>query len=364
MEETVKTVLEMLNQSGFSAFLAGGAVRDILLGINPADYDVTTSAAPNEIKRVFNGFKQYNIGEKYGTVTVEVNNIPFEITTFRKETGYADNRHPDVLFTKSEKQDVLRRDFTVNALLMDKDGNIYDYVGGKDDIKNKILRTVGKPHDRFFEDPLRILRAVRFSASFNLTPENETLKAVKELAGSLTKISRERITEEMLKTVQGDILWAQSTFPEVFTAVFGELPNLNKNINNFTGETKKYLYFLSFSDIKIPLNALIIPKAEKKKAEFLFKYAKTETPAAVLYYYGEKYIKSLIEIKSALGLKTEHLIFPPPVYKISHLCIEPGALPVPEKDRGKALETLLFAVINGKAKNTKTDLINYIKENF
>lgn len=194
----VESVLEKLEQSGFEAYVVGGAVRDFLLGKAPSDYDIATSARPGDVKLVF-GYT-IDTGLKHGTVTVLSESKPIEVTTFRCDGIYQDKRHPlDVKFVSSVLSDLARRDFTVNAIAFNKKGFV-DPFGGQDDIKNKIIRTVGNPESRFREDALRILRCLRFSAQLDFVIEKATYEACKLLSYTLCEISKERILSELNKT--------------------------------------------------------------------------------------------------------------------------------------------------------------------
>ena len=212
LPEEVKKILSVLENKGFKAYIVGGCVRDILMKKAPHDYDIATSASPEQIKFLFN--KTADTGIKHGTVTVIENGIPFEVTTFRTESGYSDLRRPDkVYFVKDIKEDLSRRDFTMNAIACSLNGEIADPFGGQNDIKNKIIKTVGNPNKRFSEDALRILRLFRFSSALDFLPEKNTLNAALELSNELKKISTERIVSELKKTVCSD-------FPENSTPLF------------------------------------------------------------------------------------------------------------------------------------------------
>ena len=161
----VSRLLSKLRENGFEAYVIGGAVRDILLSKAPGDFDVATSAEPSEVISVFGEKYSHPTGISHGTVTVVSDGVPIEVTTFRVDGDYVDSRHPeDARFTRSLEEDVRRRDFTVNAMALGEDGTVIDYCGGIQDLKDRILRTVGDPKERFEEDALRILRALRFSA--------------------------------------------------------------------------------------------------------------------------------------------------------------------------------------------------------
>ena len=195
--ETVARCLETLEQAGFEAYCVGGCVRDWLLGKEPHDFDLCTSATPEDMKAIFRGRDLVLAGEKHGTVGVVTEEGVVEITTFRKEGTYADNRHPDrVEFVTDIRQDLARRDFTVNAMAWSPKRGLQDPFGGEADLKNGILRCVGHPETRFQEDALRILRGVRFSVTYNLTPEPETERAMLALTELLDHLARERVFGE------------------------------------------------------------------------------------------------------------------------------------------------------------------------
>ena len=198
-------ILDRLEKNGFEAYAVGGCVRDHLMGITPYDYDITTNALPQQIKEIFSDHDIASYGEKHGTVGVIVRKRIVEITTYRTESGYTDHRRPDsVSFTKCLEEDLKRRDLTVNAMAMDKDGNIIDKFGGRRDLEKKILRTVGSPDERFFEDALRILRCLRFSSQLGFAPEMETAFAMSKNKGLLKEISAERIRCEFVKMLCGE----------------------------------------------------------------------------------------------------------------------------------------------------------------
>ncbi len=196
-----------LRSKGFQAFLVGGCVRDILLGREPADYDVTTDALPSQVEEIFPG--SLTVGAKFGVVIVpeeapassDAGRLQVEVATFRSDVGYSDGRHPDrVDYTKSPQDDVKRRDFTINALLLDPETDeILDFVGGREDLEAGIIRAIGDPATRFGEDKLRMVRAVRFAARFGYAIEPATLKAIQKLAPEIDQISMERLRDELTK---------------------------------------------------------------------------------------------------------------------------------------------------------------------
>lgn len=201
-------VCRRLQESGHQAYLVGGCVRDILLGRVPADYDVATEATPDRVERLFPG--SVMVGAEFGVVLVvedEGSAAPdekrneVEIATFRSDVGYSDGRHPDsVVFAKTPQEDVLRRDFTINALVLDPaNGQILDFVGGRKDLADRVIRAVGEPKRRFQEDKLRLLRAIRFAARFGYKIETDTFRAIRETAPAITQVSAERIRDELTK---------------------------------------------------------------------------------------------------------------------------------------------------------------------
>lgn len=200
----VSLILDLFKKAGYEAFCVGGAVRDSLMGVTPGDWDITTIAAPEETARIFKDFRIIETGIKHGTVTVIIDKKPFEITTYRIDGEYGDNRHPEnVIFTRSLKDDLARRDFTVNAIAYNPNVGIVDFYDGQDHIYNSIIKTVGDPDKRFNEDGLRIMRALRFAATLGFEIENETAKAIHRNKDLLKNISAERLNVELTKLVCG-----------------------------------------------------------------------------------------------------------------------------------------------------------------
>ena len=204
------SIIRTLREKGHQAYLVGGCVRDLLLGREPADYDLTTDATPDEVMRIFP--ETYSVGAQFGVVLVPLPETDVassastragavEVATFRSDIGYSDGRHPDqVRFSKEPEEDVQRRDFTINGLLLDPLTNqVLDFVGGRKDLEAGIIRTIGDPERRFAEDKLRMLRAVRFAARFGYAIEPETFRAIQELASQIHQVSRERIRDELSK---------------------------------------------------------------------------------------------------------------------------------------------------------------------
>ena len=199
----IKEALEIINiieDSGYEAYIVGGSLRDSLLGMQPKDIDIASSASPTEIKLIFNSYKTIDTGIDFGTVTLIYNDKPVEITTFRSESVYLDSRRPDsVSFEKNVDEDLKRRDFTINAMAYNQSKKLVDLFSGEEDLNNKLIRCVGSPDERFSEDALRMLRAVRFACVLNFDIEKKTFEAIKYNASRIEHISKERIQAELNK---------------------------------------------------------------------------------------------------------------------------------------------------------------------
>ena len=198
LPEKVKFILEQLKEHGFEAYAVGGCVRDACLGRIPNDWDITTSASPQEVKRIFP--QTFDTGIEHGTITVLIEREGFEVTTYRVDGAYNDCRHPDqVQFTSDLIEDLKRRDFTINAMAYNQETGLVDEFDGINDLKDGVLRCVGNAQERFGEDALRMMRAVRFCAQLGFRMEEKTAAAIKKLASTLKKISAERVQAELIK---------------------------------------------------------------------------------------------------------------------------------------------------------------------
>ena len=224
LPEYIQNCIDLLENAGFAAYAVGGCVRDACLGLTPHDYDLCTSALPAQTEEVFRDYRLVLAGEKHGTVTILTESGPVEITTFRTEGGYRDNRHPDwVKFVPDIQGDLARRDFTINAMAYSPRRGFADPFGGREDLNNHILRAVGDPEARFAEDSLRILRGVRFAARFGLIPEEKTMDAMLAQAGLMENLARERVFEELCKLLLA-VKWSDITrFAPILAAVIPEL---------------------------------------------------------------------------------------------------------------------------------------------
>ena len=222
--ESVQLCLNRLENAGFEAYIVGGCVRDALLGLTPQDYDMCTSALPEQTEAVFSDFPLVLAGKKHGTVGVVIDGTVVEITTYRTEGGYTDNRHPEwVKFVPTIEEDLSRRDFTVNSMAYSPSRGLADPFGGRADLEAKILRAVGDPQTRFREDSLRILRGVRFAVKYALTPEDATMDAMVELRNLMDNLARERVFDELCKLLLLVDMEDLLRFAPILAAVIPEL---------------------------------------------------------------------------------------------------------------------------------------------
>ncbi len=232
-------ILNKLKENGYDSYIVGGCVRDYLLGKTPDDWDITTQAKPEDVKKIFS--HTYDTGIQHGTVTVLIENIGFEVTTFRVESDYSDCRRPDsVSFTKNIEDDLSRRDFTINSIAYNYEKGFVDPFKGIKDIKSKIIKAVGKAEDRFKEDALRMMRAVRFSAQLNFDIERETFEAAEKNSHLIQNISIERIREEFTKILKSD-------YPEKISVLknIGLLKYFFKELDNALDKKIKILDIIS-----------------------------------------------------------------------------------------------------------------------
>ena len=380
--------MKLLEESGFEAYAVGGCVRDSLLGRKPYDWDVCTSALPEETLGVFKDFRTIPTGIKHGTVTV-IADSPVEITTFRIDGEYLDNRRPsEVSFTRTLADDLCRRDFTVNAMAADKNGSVTDLYGGKEDLQKKIIRCVGCAQKRFDEDALRIMRALRFAATLGFELEESTAKAVLEQKKLLENIAVERIRVETDKLLLGkceDILY---NYREVF-AVF--IPEAEI--------TREAVEKISFADPEIEIRlALLLEKLTAENAKAVLRrlrYSNSVVNAVVglleskdmvvgntlpavkrlLHASGEENAKRLVRFRRANGSITaetekeilsaiNNVIENNECYSLSTLAVngsDLSAIGIKGKRIGETLNALLEEVIDGKVKNVKQDLIDRVK---
>lgn len=372
-------IIETLQKNGYEAYAVGGCVRDMLNGDTPHDFDITTSAEPENVISLFK--KTVPTGIKHGTVTVIINGVPNEVTTYRTDGEYRDHRRPDsVIFVKSLREDLARRDFTVNAMAYNKNDGLKDFFGGKQDIQNRILRAVGEPERRFYEDALRILRLFRFSSVLGFNIEENTLKAALEYAPTLKNVSAERIYSELLKTVCGKNPAALKPLTDIgglnFLGLntapdYGILPLLN------SADTKLFAFLYSGgAEVTAALDFLRVPNKTKKAARDMLTLLNMPLPVSkpeikeMLYLTSPLSVENYFDYKAAYGENCENarnmlseIIENAEPYKISDLKIrgeDLKKLGISGRGVGETLENLRRLVINDPTLNTKKRLTEAI----
>ena len=269
---TAIEVLEIINKAGFESYFVGGCVRDYILNKNFSDIDITTNALPEEIKEIFS--KTIDTGIQHGTVTVLYKNNSYEITTFRTEDNYSNHRSPDkVEFVNNLKDDLDRRDFTINAMALDIKGYIYDFHSGVNDITNKIIKTVNNPNERFFEDALRMIRAFRFSSKLGFSIENNTFNAICKNSKLIEYVSIERIITEFKKLFEG--MGNKKSFELLLKSginIYIPFFKYVKKYNDFSKYTFcQIMYYLMFFN-KIPISELKKLKLSNKEVSKVKEY--------------------------------------------------------------------------------------------
>lgn len=296
-------ILRILNREGFDAFIVGGAVRDHLLDMPLSDVDITTSATPEEVLKLFKGVPT---GVKYGTVTIEFKGNKYEVTTFRSESGYSDFRRPEVVnFEKNVEEDVLRRDFTINGILIDSSGDYLDYVEGINDLKKGIIKTIGNPLERFNEDALRMLRAFYFQSKLGFKIDQNTLDSIKENRTLIKEVAGERVLDELNKMLRGKHLLL--AFESIINTKVDEmLPGLSKGIN-YLYKTKQDPKPIIFYSLAFSLNKLIpsywkFSNDYKYKLKRIIELVNKEAlfMSEDLYHYGLEIVMIASEVKMIL----------------------------------------------------------------
>ena len=380
-------ILDKMNESGYSAHVVGGSVRDSLIGRPLGDFDITTDATPDETKAVFAGCKTVDTGIKHGTVTLVLDGTPYEITTYRVDGDYKDNRHPDsVRFTDRLEEDLARRDFTVNAMAYDPDTGLSDPFCGREDAGRRLICAVGDPRVRFDEDALRILRALRFASVLGFDIEDATANAARELAPHLESISRERIYTELKKLIMGvDATKILTEYSEIFEIILDGLAVEKLPEKELFDKADYYsrlasLFLLNADD---PAGC-----AERVLAELKTdKFTRTHTTSVLSAYNGASFDsrraalsalaehgKEVTEGVLALGILTGRFLDTDSViltdalecgvpYTIGGLDIRGTdliALGIKGEQIGEALHSLLTAVIEGKVENENGKLILHL----
>lgn len=385
----VEFIIARLAENGHRADVVGGPVRDWLRGVAPADYDITTSATPEEIKEAFSDCRTVDTGIKHGTVTLVLNKEPYEITTYRIDGDYIDSRHPEtVYFTRNITEDLARRDFTVNAIAYNPEFGITDPFGGREDIEKKIIRAVGDPHRRFSEDALRILRALRFSSTLGFKFESKTAEALREKSCLLLNISAERIYTEWKKLLSGEFAYSViSNFKDVISVFIPELKELRlPEEKNFAADfitRQAQLFYLTLGNSSATAADMVLRRLRTdnltreitvKMLENVGKYRLSGIYDAgkMLMDLDVNAAEALAELEISLGnfapeskeLLWGYLSSELP-YKTSHLAINGNdikVLGISGREIGEMLFYLLSLVASGEIENKKDALFECIKQ--
>lgn len=369
----VRRVLETLQQAGCEAWVVGGCVRDVLMGREPQDWDVCTSALPEETEEIFQsaGADAVPTGRKHGTVTVIMEGKAVEVTTYRIDGAYKDGRHPEkVKFTRSLAEDLARRDFTMNAMAYSPSSGLVDLYDGKKDIGDRMIRCVGEPEKRFAEDALRILRALRFKAVLGFTIEEETARAIRSCRHFLEKISKERVSAELSKLLlgidadrvlkgYGEVLAVCA--PEIRPACVSQLPeNLPVRLAAvFPEDTEQALRNLKYDSHTV---------ATVSALARLMKTAPPEKPAEIrrLLYREGREVTGLYYDAKGYGDVLASVLRENPCCSLQQLALKGGDLirmgMEPGPQVGRALGEMLEKVIDGELENSSEVLLDYARE--
>lgn len=378
--DVAKTIMCRLEDKGFESYLVGGYVRDLLLGKDSKDIDITTSAKPQEVKSIFN--KTIDVGIEHGTVVVIEDGYSFEVTTFRADGEYLDGRRPSsVQFSNNLKDDLIRRDLTINALAIDLEGKVIDEFGGVDDLNNKVIRSVGSPYKRFNEDALRMLRAIRFMSQLGFKMDDNTLEGIKENKQKIELISIERVYVELEKMFKGTHM-KDSLVVFVESGIYKELPffkhvnkegvlslkglNLIEAVIKLTldlGLDHEYLELIKLNKekdfieeskgLKLELNKGLTEDGLK-----MLSY-KTDIKVLNLFYklgYSLKEVMFMLKFKEGLNYNSKKDL------GISSKEIMDLVDKKPGKWLGELILNLEELVITGKLSNEKGSLKSYIKD--
>ena len=381
-------ILDTLESAGYRADVVGGPVRDFMLGKEPSDYDITTSALPEEVKAVFAEHKTVDTGIRHGTVTVIVDSEPYEITTYRTDGEYKDSRHPEsVSFTSDITEDLARRDFTVNAMAYSPRYGITDPFGGREDLTLRTIRAVGEPSVRFGEDALRILRAVRFSSVLGFEIEPATADALRSLSHLLTNISAERIYTEWTKLLTGESAYSViRDFSDVISVIIPELSSLTLPHPEHFLAAEPFIRHLALFALSShspsdawdsAMRRLRAPTAYRESGIAVLSHLDVATvdslsdAGRLLHVLGAERTRMLVSLKILLGdfdarqsLTVEDYISRGMPYSISDLSVRGDdmlRLGVRGREIGEMLERMLVSVIDGELENTREALTDYAR---
>ena len=386
LPSSVQSALSLLVQAGFEAYIVGGCVRDSLMGKVPADWDITTSALPADILTVFSAYRTIETGIQHGTITVILEDLPLEITTYRLDGPYTDGRHPStVTFTSSLQADLKRRDFTINAMAYHPDKGLMDPFDGQADLLNRTIRCVGAPLERFNEDALRILRALRFSAVLGFEVEATTAEAIHQLADTLCRVSIERITNEFKRLICGEnVDEIIHRYGDVLSVFLPEIPNDLDHVclSRLPAIPRARLAGL-FYDLgmdaetvqKILCRLRVDAKTIRDVAcllSFSVKGIYTEESylLRLLNHMGPELIFDYLLTKEADDLtigRVRQLLADDACYRVSMLAVNGNDLlsvGIPAGPAvGEMLQDLLFAVLDQNCVNEKAALLEYATKN-
>ena len=375
--EYVKKAIFELNSKGFEAYVAGGAVRDALLGMSPDDWDITTNALVSDVQEIFT--RHFDTGIKHGTVTALVDGKPIEITTYRIEGDYENNRRPrSVEFTANLSDDLKRRDFTINAMAYNDERGLVDHFGGEDDLKNKVIRCVGNPDERFNEDALRMMRAVRFSSRLGFEIEDKTFKSIQKNCQLLKNISAERVQSEFVKTLltgaDVDILFSSG----IMGIILPEIINNSQLVNSVPADKDLKLSALFYDTeeevCRKLLNRLKFDNKTKHNVLQILKCSTMEIPddeissRKMLRDFGCEILEKTISLWKSLQKnveKAEQILNKTKLqpHSLSMLAIDGNDLKnvgISGVEIGKTMSFLLDEVIKNPELNTKPQLLNLL----
>lgn len=374
LDKSAENILNTLNKFGFEAYAVGGCIRDIIMGREVTDYDITTSATPDEVKKVFSAWPVIETGIKHGTVTVMQNHIPYEITTYRTENGYSDSRHPDtVIFVQDIIEDLSRRDFTMNSIAFSPNHGTADPFCGIADINSRIIRAVGDPFTRFSEDALRILRALRFSATLGFDIEPFTAKAIIELAHTVKKVSPERIYAELKKLICGN--YAQNVIANYRKPLGEVIPIVNDTfeISRLPNDFAMRLCYLCGRNVIDALNYLHSDNITKQKCRLLLDSTPLPADNIELKFYisaiGRENAAYVTAYRQALygediENSSKYILESDTCLTLQDLAINGSdliELGIRGEKIGKTLQSLLNLVISEKLENKKAILLEKAK---
>lgn len=381
-QEAVKA-LEILEKNGFEAYLVGGCVRDFILGRIPNDYDITTNALPEQVIGAFSDYKTIPTGIKHGTVTVIIEKFQIEITTYRKDSTYSDNRHPDsVEFTPSLRDDLIRRDFSMNGIAMNRNQDITDLYNGREDMKNKVIKCIENPDKRFEEDALRILRAVRFASQLGFRIEKNTSESIHRNAYKLKNISSERINTELEKLLDGinpyDILKEYQDVIRIFMPEYTYSDCILKKTTD-SQLIRRSAFFLNINSAYDIMKRLKYSNRDINDTTKLIEYFSADIsskPALkiLLKNIGIELAYTLLDFRNLCGqdisdskIMLDEILDNHECYLISQLDINGRDLinaGISGAEIGVILNTLLENVIYEKISNKKSVLEDFVKNAF